>query len=275
MAFISQAFIDESGGESTSTFVLGGYLGDSAMWEGFSDAWQHVLQDFNIDVFHMVKCEGGKEDGFECLDHKDRLDMCHALVDVIATFRPLAFSCEVSVDAWKDVVAPRFAPLTRKDRTIPLKTVARLYGYCASAIALHIARLVEYRGVRFDKVDLCFDWQEQYHKTVKRLVDDDIVPWLIDNDPIVGARMGSTHWPRLDERMDYIPLQAADLLVWHRRRFHDHPDGRHRPIWFALDRSARPAKLQITRQHLEKDVSAPDGVLSFLIRSWDILNDEP
>ncbi len=79
--------------------------------------------------------------------------------------------------------------------------------------------------------------------------------------------MGTTIWPRPEERENYVPLQAADLLVWHRRRCRDHSDGRERPVWRALEAAAKPAMIQPTRQILALETQ--HGVLASLLPRWN------
>jgi hypothetical protein len=84
---IVQTFIDDSGSDWQSAhFVLSGFCSDAHSWEGFSDAWAHILEDVpKIGYFKAREAQSLKGE-FLGWDEAARDAKISTLVDLICKF---------------------------------------------------------------------------------------------------------------------------------------------------------------------------------------------
>ena len=215
-----------------------GYVGPPALWMSFAQEWTHALSEVKIPVFHMVKCEGGKEEGFETLDEQARLLLCQRLVGIIRRHEPRAFYVSLRNDDFRQVVLANIP----KDVRMESRAVGandpyiRLAHNCLFAVL----SMQEEGLLSQDPCDLVFDWHQQFNRMISSAIDAHMRDYLTLEGASVAARFGSATWPRPAERVKYIPLQAADFLVWHLRRALDMPDGTSRRIYQSLMAASEP-----------------------------------
>lgn len=229
---LSQAFLDESGGPDTPYFVLGGYVGPVEMWKRFSEDWQAVLdQSPAWPPFHAVECEGG-EGGFQVLDAADRKRRLGELINVIAKHRPHAVLTVTDISKFKAVVPP-VGPRGRKRQT---------WKYPYEFNALHLigalCQLEDKVDQELGTIEIIFDHIEQFRGSTGRECEERVLRALQEDHPDYAMRLIPPRWPKPKEQVNYIPLQAADLLVWHFRRYKDHPDGKYRRAFLDLRKAA-------------------------------------
>jgi len=241
LAMISRAFIDESGDQDKPSFVLGGYIASVEEWKEFSDDWQAVLgDDPPWPALHMAPCWYAKESPWDLFDRDVREAKLLRLVEVIKKHRPVAFLVVVDVPAF-------YGPASEESRSI---SDARPYLMAAATLISAVLRLHEDQGRDFGKVDFVFDTKEKYFKRqVQADIEEDLIPLLEVELPHLRKRLGSLHWPRHVEKADYVPLQAADMLVWHWRRGRDEPGGRYISTWRAIRAASPPRLLKFPDDH--------------------------
>jgi hypothetical protein len=225
----SLAFLDESGGETTRSFVLGGYVGRVEMWKHFSIDWQAVLdQDPPWPPFHAVACEGGRpgrrgERGFDALNYNARQHRMGKLIEVINKHKPQAILAIVDMDNFLARVPDRI-----KRRRMDDQSWKYPYDYAASHLFGTLCKLDDTVGKDLGTIDVVFDTMEQFDGPTGLKLQGQVINSIKQDNPDLARRLGVPIWPKADDRVNYVPLQAADLLVWHYRRYRDESDGKHR-----------------------------------------------
>jgi hypothetical protein len=225
VAMLSQAFFDESGGLDQPSFVLGGWVGGVEMWKQFSDDWQAVL-DWKPELppFHAAPFERCEE-GFEPMaDRKLRAARLNGLIDVLEKHKPAGVLVCVPMDEFKRRIPEQ---KRREAWTYP-------YVYAAAQLVGILTSLHEFRRTDFGTVEVVFDYIQQFHARTKRKIEENVRLVLQADAPKLARRLGEVHWPPLHLRENYVPLQAADMLVWHQRRARDERDGETRRAWRRL-----------------------------------------
>jgi hypothetical protein len=258
MAMESRVYIDESGGPDTPTFVLGGYIGDVEIWKGFSDEWSEILnREPVMPPLHMTDVTAPKN-GWNLLTPDKRRKRLLALVDVIGKYRPHCVCAEISSEAFRRQVTAKLPP--KQELIRDARPLTYLYGYTACVLAAQMVGLEDHINKPLGQITLVFDYQEQFRKEIRHQIENGLRPTLNAHYPHLADRYGGAPlWPKPDERGDFVPLQAADMFVWHRRRCRDHPDGERRPIYRALLNASKPRLVQITEDHLRRHVT--DGLI--------------
>ncbi|CAN7337274.1 DUF3800 domain-containing protein [Polaromonas sp. LjRoot131] len=189
-----QAFVDDSGsvGEDKRLF-LAGYIHRVETWKLFSSDWAAALNEAPpLKSLHMSQ-------SFHRWSPAARAAKIERLAQVIQKYKPISVECSISTKDFKEVLQPH-APL---DLQHP-------YGYCFHLFLIQSGRLVDYLGLK-GPVDFVFDVQGNvgsnaaiWYEPMKQMA----APW-------VRAVLGGPPIFRDDEEV--LPLQAADMLAWHRR----------------------------------------------------------
>lgn len=228
VAFLCQSFFDECGtGLDLPCFVLGGYLGKVEMWKQFSDDWQAVLDGKKDGLppwppFHAYLAENGKE-GFGVLDAVQRKRRLGHLVSVIGKHRPQALIGYVDVQRFKEGLAEIGHERKRKE------TWSHPYEFVAATMVGAFVHLLRKPGAECASIEPIFDWMERFNIRTKQKIEKRVIRVIEVDHPELAGRIGVPRWPRPAERANYVPLQAADLLVWHVGRANNSPsDGPYR-----------------------------------------------
>jgi hypothetical protein len=198
---IFQAYIDDSVRRyADRRLYLAGYVNSVDKWLEFSDAWEAALSESPaIKYFHMVEANGcrGQFRGWGKLDVQLKLDK---LARVIRQFDPWSFDFSVSTKAYEDSFKGR-AP----------------YGFQIPYSVAFIGSIVTVAQFHIQlgssvPIDFIFDEQASVHRTASAVYDH----LKSIQQPEVRDVLGSTPIFRSDK--DILPLQAADMLVWHIQR---------------------------------------------------------
>jgi len=204
------AYFDESGSsEDEKELVLAGYVQRAPLWELFSDAWQAVLdQDPKIEYFHMSEAES-KKGVFDGWEQKDIRQKTSDLADVIVEYELWSVECRVSMPAFRNILEP-IAPFDLKNP----------YVYLFAGIIDGLARLHAHSGIE-SPVDVVMD----KHTASPFVIG--LYPALKAYLPPGAAEfLGDSPIFRDDKKI--LPLQAADMLVWHLRRSREARNARER-----------------------------------------------
>lgn len=212
----SIAYIDESGNLDTPTFVLGGYLAKTP-------------------ALHMKQCHRARDEPWRSFTRQDRTARIESLIDVIAQHDVHAFLTAIRTDALKVAEA----------ENADIRDISHGYPYlmAAGALILALPDIHEEKGVDFGVIDFIFDSHQQFQGKVNEEVTTMIDPFLRFEDPRRHARLGTVDWMGGVEKRNHVPLQAADMLVWHWRRGRDEPSGRSRH-WGSLRMASKPLLLK-------------------------------
>jgi hypothetical protein len=199
-----QAFADDSASDTGDRrLFMAGYLNRADRWALFADAWDEELRGApSIDYLKMVEAQHlrGQFQGWAAETRDEKL---RGLARVIRHFEPFSFQFSVSrerFDRLLQSVSPR--GLGNPHFTCCFGIVASVARYAASQKSgLPIDFIFdEQSGVSAD-VQLFFG---EMKKTLPRAARK-----LINGTPVFR-----------DDKQ-FLPLQAADALVWHLRREHE------------------------------------------------------
>ena len=208
IAMLSQAFIDESGGVDRTQFVLGGYVGSVDAWTSFSDSWQAVLDARSLPPLHMTALRNKKDGGaWYALGESEQHEVLLELVGVVAEHDLRSFIGIVGINDFK---ARMPTPDSQLHWTSP-------YSFAACLVVGGMVSLEEVCGREFGQIEVVFDWMQQFYRDVGWVIEQRVRTSLGDLAP----RLGRVCWAGKDNRDRYVPLQAADMLVWHQRRKND------------------------------------------------------
>lgn len=200
------AYIDDSiGRRSERRLFLAGYLTRVDVWELFSAAWRAELaRSPAIESFHMVEAQNLRGP-FKGWSREARDAKVIALARLVRAFPLFSFECSVSTIEYKKYFGDS-APFG----------MAKPYGLCAQAVSSGLARHFYAEGFR-DPIRFVFDTQEGADVDLTTLW-----PWIRASSRGPWRRLLGP--PEFADDRDAVPLQAADLLVWHIRRVHDGTD---------------------------------------------------
>jgi hypothetical protein len=201
-----QTFIDESAGDEPGRILLmSGCIQLYPAWTQFTEDWQTVLDSPpTIHHFHMTEARSltGEFAGWKSIERDLKVI---ALTDVIMRCKPHVVSCWLSRDAFDKTM-----------RGAVPHDLRHAYFTCFQAIVQTVA---EYQGVRgiTTPPDYIFDNQGDIGMEAQL--------WyaaMKDTAPAhIRKLMGSTPIFRDDKQV--LPLQAADVIAWHKRRRKEYP----------------------------------------------------
>lgn len=200
-----EGYADDSGNNREShVFVLAGFVGNAPDWSEFEQEWAECLaKPPALEYFKMRECQAfrGQFLGWQEKERNKRL------ADLVAIIQ-------------KHAKASIFALVPRDDFFVAVpKTKSRYFKtpYALTYYALIWATLQSMQSCGLkDTVNFIFDEQ-------LRLSDDVQALWGQFAQNIARSELA----PHLGSRpihgseKQYIPLQAADLLAWHIRRWYD------------------------------------------------------
>jgi hypothetical protein len=223
-----RAFVDDSGsGGDSRYFVLGGFMADFDTWAAFADAWDIALAEQPaIEYFKMAEANSlnGEFDGWTELSRDAKVN---ALIDIIDKHDLFQGTCAINSEDYDAVVIPAMGSIFEGEYSDP-------YLYLFTGIVAHFSAMEhrwEYaqRGVPSDrlvlfdkeshtgeppqKVDFVFDIGKKLTDRKARTLYDESLKKL----RIMQDRLGTIEF-KDDKDHEFVPLQAADLAAWQRRR---------------------------------------------------------
>jgi hypothetical protein len=194
-------YVDESAGSGQGKILLlSACIQTYPVWAQFSDDWHQVLQTPPaINAFHVRQARKREGDfvAWKSLD----LDLkIIALTEVIVRHDPRVFTCWISEEDYAETIRAHGPP-----------DVQHAYFTCFLAIIMKVAEYQVWRGIT-TPADFIFD--------EKGDIGYEALLWyseIRDTFPKEIKRvLGSTPVFRDDEEV--LPLQAADLIAWRKRR---------------------------------------------------------
>jgi hypothetical protein len=196
----SIAFIDESEGAERPILLLSACVQSYSDWARFSEDWYRTLHEApSIGAFHMREARN-RDGNFWGWDRIDIDRKIIALCEVIVRSNIHTVTCWVDRNEYKETVMAASPPDMRHP-----------YFICFQAMVIFIARVQRALGLT-TPVDYVFD--------EKGDTGEEALMWYSrikqDASPEIRRFMGATPIFRNDEEM--LPLQAADLVAWRRRR---------------------------------------------------------
>ncbi len=201
---LSQGFIDDSGSGGDSPFlVLSSLVSTAEQWADFSKNWHAALAEKpTIAYFKMSECESLRGQ-FEGLLPEERNAKLAKLTDLVVQHSELRFSHLVDVNLFNDILRP----------VLP-KQYRNPYLWAFNAMVSGMGSWMRYGSKHTDQIECIFDRQGKLEKRAGRLYDK------------ARGRPGFEHHHLIREPIRFeddkraLPLQGADLLAWHVRRYH-------------------------------------------------------
>jgi hypothetical protein len=196
-------FVDESqGAREGKILLLSACIQTYEVWAKFSDDWWEVLQSTpKINSFHVrearARAAGTDYAGWKPIDVDKKII---ALTDVILRHEPHVFSCYMSINDYAETIKGVGPP-----------DLDNAYFTCFLAILIKVAQYQKWLGIT-TPIDFVFD--EIGDAGHEALMWYGVIRESLDPD--IKELLGSTPLFRKDEAV--LPLQAADLVAWHKRR---------------------------------------------------------
>lgn len=203
-----QSFADDSTSQlGGKRLFLAAYVNTVPQWEKFSDEWDAALKEHPaIEYAKMSEAESlrGQFRGWDPIE-RDRKIM--RLANVVQASMPWSFHTSVDTADCARIMGPA-APLG----------LARPYMLCFQALIIQVAQSHFRFGGANLPIDFIFDDQGGIGEEAALFYD-----WIKGTTPPeVRAVMGARPIFRDDKAV--VPLQAADLLAWHVRRWREGQD---------------------------------------------------
>ncbi len=221
------AYVDDSGSDpSAYEFVLGGVVMSAGQWRRWQDDWIGVLRaPPAVEYFKASEVwerNIAKESPFRLLSDEDRRRKVESLVDVTCEYQPKIFSCRIKWRAFERF-SNDYALSSGKDSP---------YFWLYYGIITMCAYQVNHIEANPIPVDFVFDNQNKIGRRAKDYYHIFESSCSEEVQAVLGAE------PKFDDERTAIPLQAADLVAWYRRK--DSLDTLHsewhQRIWNALDK---------------------------------------
>lgn len=203
MVFL-RAFTDDSASEKGDLrLFMAGYLNRAEKWALFSEAWDEELRASpSIEYLKMSEAQHLK-DQFKGWSSPQRDEKLRGLARVIRHFKPVSFEFSIDREEFYRVVKP-----------VSPRGLGNPHFTACMAIVWNVARFSAQQGGNIP-IEFIFDKQDG--------VDEDfnlVFEFAKKSLPKAASRLIRGK-PRFEDDKQLLPLQAADLLVWHLRREHE------------------------------------------------------
>lgn len=229
-----EAYLDESGTHDQATIVvMAGFLSSSKRWRRFEKQWNTVLNPDGADrVFHATDCLGKDGHGdFKDWPKQRRDALVNALIPIARKRTLASFACAFSVQDYEEVVPEWIRKKWRHPYYVCMFTIV-------NAIYVNRSRL-EY--LANEKVAFVFARKPKFGGAINRAVRRAEV-WC--------RWFQRSSWQHADGSPDEdIPIQAADLLCYLVRTFHEKD-------YFQRDSAHRRTIDLVTRLELKRHLMA-------------------
>ena len=198
-----KGYIDDSGSEPSSpVYVLGGLVLPVGWWNQIIADWDAVLKSApRVEYFKGSEVWDRVKGPFRALSDQERMAKVDALADILAEHHPAAFSLRVE---WSVFRAFTEAVPIHPDKNDPYFFL--FYGMIAQM------SLWSHKEPNFGPVDIIFDNQNK--------IGDKALGWYdffkANTTPETQGMLGKK--PEFKDEKEELPLQAADMFAWYRRR---------------------------------------------------------
>lgn len=204
-----QAFTDDSAAQSGDRrLFLAGYLHRADAWSNFSNDWYKALTArpsigyFKASEAYNLSGEFYHKKGWTEATRNAKVQL---LASVIKHYRPLSFEFSINRQIFEDELKP----------VSPYGLGAPHFAMCFAVVA-GIANYAAQEGIT-TPIEFIFDEQQGVDADI-----DEFFSYMKEKLPLESRRLiAELLCFKNDKDNRYLPLQAADLLAWHRRREHE------------------------------------------------------
>ena len=204
--FMFQAFIDESGERShTSIFALAGYLAPAEQWAAFADEWQTILDmKPRLEYFKMNEAYRLKDQfwGWSEDQRNERLCLLYGVIERHVTAETsLIIDLKIHDEIFSN--AANFLNVWNR------KQMLNPYPFAVSSLIASIHKHRDFLHVT-DRIEFIFDRkitdEDKIRKSLEEMELDEPTPYIVSTPP------------NFKNDIEFLPLQAADLIAWWARR---------------------------------------------------------
>ena len=223
MAMLGHAYVDESGvGGETGRMVLSGLVARPEAWCRLADAWQKELDDMpGVRRWHMVKANM-LSDEYSAYTREQVGAKLERLVDLIAG--------HVVCGATVSIVPEDYMKLVRGRVDYSGWSNGKKVDHAFSLLVAGLLRLLcdVCSDHAISALDLTFDWQQEHRRSVEDIIEDFREKCFTDKE---RNFLGRIDMPKQRDLHTYVPLQAADVYVWHQHRARTTQGGKALPAY--------------------------------------------
>ena len=220
---VLNGYMDESGNDGKSAFlILGGYVLPADKWMAFSLQWNKTLNAAPpIKYFKSVEAEYGDGEFSNIARREFRQMKIRDLIAVIKQHECLGLLTWMALDDWRTLLLP-YAKTDFRNPYYPLCdwVIKEVFKYQLS------------HGIFECSTDFIFDDQSDKNLKANLVLVHEAIRDAVKDNSNMYQMLGSS--PTFRDDKTVLPLQAADLLVWHKRRQLNYPKEQ-RKIYTALD----------------------------------------
>ena len=194
---ILQAYVDESGTRNQDTcLVLAGFISPAEEWAAFSNEWQACLDSPpSLRYFKMREAVNNPNGAFQNWRRDAVRNKVRALVEIIKRHAKTAIHCTTPIHAFDAILG--------KDQAAPF-TNPYIHNFAAIVAGIGWEAIDQ----KAEKLEIIFDEQDKYAPVIKN-----IYPLVKQKfDPDLGQILPFE--PMFKSDLDFLPLQAADMLAW-------------------------------------------------------------
>ncbi len=177
--------------------AIAGYVSKRRYWVRFQRAWRKTLKSYGVHTFHMSEYAHGRGE-FEGWSKDKRDSFLKALSRVIDEHKLFGVGGLISVREYESLL-PDWAKLE----------VRHPYYFCFAVLMKTFRDY--YHHIPPGTIDFVFDRRPESQHVVEEMFEH-----LKDRNPLHGQRLGKITF---DSKERFLPLQAADLLVYEVRRY--------------------------------------------------------
>jgi hypothetical protein len=205
-----QAHIDDSGWDGVSpAFVLAGYLAKKEQWDVFSHAWQQVLDQPEPRTLPYLKTKDAwrlnkKDSTFYGWTEQQRDSRLIDFIKVINRNVMHGIVSVVPIEPYVRIMARRFK----------LEPLDRPYFVSFFGVMRSLLLLMQRLNLD-DRVAFIFDTQGNEPRSLLHTQYD-----IFLGAAPPGVKELSAGPPRFEKEEEFLPLQAADMIAWHARRYY-------------------------------------------------------
>lgn len=208
-----QAFIDDSGNDGKSpVFVLAGFVSTAEKWELFSDEWDATLNPkggFQMGILKMNEVYRNRVRGrrYYGLSDAERDARLKSLIQIVNRHAMHGIVSVIPYGLYNRFIRGNFALQSTT-------TLDRPYFLSFFGVMTRLFQIVDKLKLN-DKIDFIFDTQDSENKSILMSEYERFISLAPGN---IGAL--SAGYPSFKKDEDLLPLQAADMLAWHIRKYY-------------------------------------------------------